>query len=99
MPDKRPKAEDEYFAREEQARKQQAEVVRREEARRERRELHFMKCPKCGGDLATSRFQAVDVDRCGECSGVWLDAGELEKLAGSESTLLTDFFNMLRGRS
>jgi Zn-finger nucleic acid-binding protein len=39
------------------------------------------------------------VDRCGECSGVWLDAGELEKLAGSESTLLTDFFNMLRGRS
>ncbi len=44
------------------------------------RRTHYMKCPKCGADLVTTDFEGVQVDRCPECQGVWLDAGELEHL-------------------
>ena len=69
--------EDEYFAR------QNAELIRQmrsllDEQRREiERREHFMKCPKCGGDLAERDFQDVKVDVCPECHGVWLDQGEI----------------------
>ena len=45
-----------------------------------------MRCPKCGGALADVDFQGVRIDRCTACSGMWLDAGEIEKIAsrGSE---------------
>jgi Zn-finger nucleic acid-binding protein len=29
-------------------------------------------------------FRGVKIDKCHECGGVWLDAGELETLAGPE---------------
>ena len=44
------------------------------------RRTHYMKCPKCGGDLATVEVAGVQVDRCPDCQGVWLDPGELEQL-------------------
>lgn len=50
------------------------------EHRRQLKERHFMKCPKCGHDLATERLEGVDIDRCTFCEGLFLDAGELEKL-------------------
>jgi Zn-finger nucleic acid-binding protein len=39
-------------------------------------------CPKCDARLLLSRFKSVEVDYCDNCRGVWLDAGELEQLAG-----------------
>ena len=56
--------------------------------REDRRKLHFMKCPKCGGELSTVKHDVVDIDRCGECGGVWLDAGELERLLEAEEGLV-----------
>ncbi|HEX9879042.1 MAG TPA: zf-TFIIB domain-containing protein, partial [Candidatus Binatia bacterium] len=44
----------------------------------------YMKCPKCGETLKESTFQKVTVDRCPECHGVWLDAGELDQVAKRE---------------
>jgi Zn-finger nucleic acid-binding protein len=45
-------------------------------------------CPKCDTGLFVLRFKSVEVDYCESCRGVWLDAGELEQLAGSP---LADF--------
>jgi hypothetical protein len=42
------------------------------------------RCPKCGAALAERNIDGVTVDQCGSCGGVWLDAGELETLAGRE---------------
>ena len=50
------------------------------EERRQRKELHWMKCPKCGHDLAVEALDGVEIDRCSFCEGVFMDAGELEKL-------------------
>lgn len=52
-----------------------------------------MKCPACAGTLITLEFDAVEMDYCGTCQGVWLDSGELESLlareGGSDSLLAT----------
>jgi uncharacterized protein len=51
------------------------------EAERKRlKDLHFMKCPKCGHDLKTEAVASVSVDRCTFCEGIYLDAGELDTL-------------------
>ena len=39
-------------------------------------------CPKCDTALFILRFKSVEVDYCDQCRGVWLDAGELEQIAG-----------------
>jgi hypothetical protein len=41
---------------------------------------HYMKCPKCGHDMKEQAIEDVDVDRCTFCEGLYLDAGELDKL-------------------
>ena len=37
-------------------------------------------CPKCSGRLEPYTFEAVALDRCHECGGIWLDRGELEAI-------------------
>ncbi len=64
--------------------------------RAEEQKLHYMKCPKCGGDLTTEISHALEIDRCTDCSGVWLDPGELERLAGEDSKMLQDIINLFR---
>lgn len=44
-----------------------------------------MICPRCGGSLKEGKFDEVSLDTCEKCGGVWLDSGELEKLAKKES--------------
>jgi len=58
-----------------------------------------MKCPKCGGQLHEVTFRGVSIDRCSFCGGVWLDAGELEKLAGEEDkSAITDILGFFSGK-
>ncbi len=84
MSDKPSRNEDEYFAREDAERiRRLREKQEAEEKARERRS-HFMKCPKCGADLITETLQGVQIDRCPECSGIWLDHGELDTLMKHE---------------
>ncbi|RME04126.1 MAG: hypothetical protein D6812_04565 [Deltaproteobacteria bacterium] len=87
--------EDEYFKRLELERRKLLEEAREkdalERAREERRAQHYMFCPKCGGNLKPVLFREVTIDRCLSCEGVWLDAGELEKVAGKQRTFLDDF--------
>ena len=44
------------------------------------RDLHYLKCPKCGHDLKTESLDGIEIDRCTFCEGFFVDAGELEQL-------------------
>jgi len=41
-------------------------------------------CPKDGSRLAVSEHHGVSVERCPTCHGLWLDAGQLQKIAERE---------------
>jgi hypothetical protein len=81
--------EQEYFLRVEAERLKQLRDEHRErmaeEARRTLKELHFMRCPKCGQELTTTKLGEVEVDVCPGCHGMFLDDGELEKLSGESA--------------
>jgi hypothetical protein len=80
--------EEEYFAKLEAER---LERKRRELARLaedQERKSHYMRCPKCGGHLVTEEFHRVQVDRCPDCHGLWLDAGEIETVLAHEDKSL-----------
>jgi hypothetical protein len=100
MPVKPTDKEQEYFAQQEyeKLRKQAEEHRRKMEARdrEELRKLHFMHCPKCGMGLTTVRCRDVDVDACGACGGLWLDAGEMEKLTEGKTGPVGGFFGVFR---
>ena len=38
-------------------------------------------CPVCSEPLVAFELDGVEIDRCLECGGTWLDSGELERLA------------------
>jgi Zn-finger nucleic acid-binding protein len=44
-----------------------------------------MRCPKCAGEMVTYERSGIHVDQCRECRGMFLDRGELERLADAES--------------
>ena len=44
-----------------------------------------MNCPRCNGELRVEDYKGVEVDRCPQCQGMWLDYGELDQL---EDTVL-----------
>ena len=67
-----------------------------EKAKEALKELHWMHCPKCGFDLQEVTFKGVLIDRCSRCNGVWLDDGELEKLAGQESGFVQSLMHWFR---
>ncbi len=41
-------------------------------------------CPRCGLALDETDHQGLKVDVCGKCKGLWLDAGELEKVVARD---------------
>ena len=90
--------EEEYFA------KVNAELIKERRAMLDAaraqtdRKAHYMKCPKCGGDLKEIEHHNVKVDRCTDCHGVWLDAGEIEMLEHAHDSGVTRFFGSMFGR-
>ncbi len=68
--------EEEYFARHEADRlKAQREAALRAAQAAERR-THYMKCPKCGADLTREERAGVEIEKCPECCGIWLDPND-----------------------
>ena len=92
--------EEEHFARLEFERKKKLEEERHkklaEEEKKRLKELHYMKCPKCGMELIEIDYKGVKVDKCSECEGVWLDAGELEAISKFEKTNLDKLFSVFK---
>ena len=60
------------------------------------KQLHFMKCPKCGMELLEIDYKSIKVDKCSECEGIWLDAGELEMVSRLEKTNLDKLFSVFK---
>ena len=100
------KREDEWFLRNEKelldtaraARlKREAERAAKEKADETRRlkELHFMKCPKCGHDMKEEKLESVTIDRCTHCEGIFFDAGELEDVFRKQAEQRRSFFRKL----
>jgi hypothetical protein len=87
-PGKPSSIEDEYFVREDAEKKRKiALTVKKETASAELqrlKELHFMRCPKCGLQLQEVKYSGVDVDVCFACNGIFLDKGELETITRHE---------------
>jgi hypothetical protein len=48
--------------------------------RKRLKELHYMRCPKCGHELEVENLDGIEIDRCSFCEGFFVDAGELEQL-------------------
>lgn len=76
--------EEEYFARFEFERKKKIEMEKHQKLAHEEKErlkkVHFMRCPKCGMELIEIDYKNIKIDKCSECEGIWLDAGELETI-------------------
>lgn len=99
MPIKPTEHEDEYFARIEQEMKKKIEEKKKGASKEEReklRELHFMKCPKCGMDLIEIDFKGMKIDECTDCRGMWLDSGEFDAMAKIEKPVLERLFNVFK---
>jgi len=92
--------EEEYFAQQEvEKKKQWAKDVKekmQEEELKKLKDTHFMHCPKCGFDIHTLQFKGVEIEKCYHCGVIVLDDGELEKLTGKESTLMSEIFGLFR---
>ncbi len=71
---------------------------RAETAARDAKAAHWMKCPKCGGQLVEARLENVVIDRCASCGGVYFDAGELELLVAHEKASSGFLGRLLRGK-
>ena len=100
MPVKPTEHEEEFFARQEFERMKDLEEKRARKIQAEEqeslKELHFMRCPKCGMQLVEIDYRTIKIDRCTACDGVWLDAGELEEISRFDSSGMGKFFSIFK---
>lgn len=98
MPKKPSEKEEEYIARVTYAKKKQVEEEKHkklaEEEKQKLKALHHMRCPKCGMELIEIDYKGITVDKCSECEGIWLDAGELEAVSKLEKSGLDRLFSV-----
>jgi hypothetical protein len=100
------KREDEWFRQNEKQLLEAARIARlqreneraateKAEETKRLKELHHMKCPKCGHDMAEETIEGVSADRCSHCEGIFLDAGELEQILMQKEEQRRGFFRKL----
>jgi ribosomal protein L37AE/L43A len=81
------KADAEFHERDEQLIRDlraKLDVTRQKTHADQSKNPHWMKCPKCGGNLKEIDHKNVKIDQCGGCGGVFFDAGELALLMGHD---------------
>jgi len=92
--------EEEYFGRMEFERKKKLEEEKHkkfiEGEKKRLKDLHDMRCPKCGIELIEIKYQGIKADKRWACEGVWLDAGELEAVSRFEKTGLDKLFGVFK---
>ncbi len=92
--------EEEYIARMEYEKKKKLEEEKHKklakEEKKKLKELHYMRCPKCGMELIEIDYKGIKVDKCSECEGIWLDAGELEIVSKLEKSGLDKLFSVFK---
>ena len=79
--------EDEYFHQQDrkliEKHRKNLDAQRAQQERIARQQAHWMKCPKCGGDMVEVELEAVMVDQCSACRGIYFDAGEVDLMLKS----------------
>ena len=96
--DKPSRNEEEYFAREEHERLAKLRAKAAAGRIAVERKSHHLKCPKCGAGLTSETFHGVQIERCPEDGGIWLDAGEIDRLMQKEDqSLLRRVFGDVAG--
>ena len=92
--------EEEYFHRKNQEllaqKRAELDAQRQAQETAQLRELHWMRCPKCGHELVEEERSGIKVDHCPSCGGVFFDAGELDLLLQAEEP--AGFLSALRKR-
>ncbi len=92
--------EAEYIARVEFEKKKKIEEEKHKklkvDEKKKLKELHHMRCPKCGMELIEIDYKEIKVDKCSECEGIWLDAGELQAVAKLEKGGLDKLFSVFK---
>lgn len=92
--------EEEYFHRleMEQRKKREEERLKKfaEEEKKKMKELHYMRCPKCGMELREIDYKGMKVDKCFHCEGIWLDAGEMESISELEKSAMKKMFSVFK---
>ncbi|MBI5632722.1 MAG: zf-TFIIB domain-containing protein [Nitrospirae bacterium] len=90
--------EAEYISRMEFEKRKKIEEEKHKKLKGEEKEqlkkLHNMRCPKCGMELIEIDYKEIKVDKCSECAGIWLDAGELEAVSKLEKSGLDKLFSV-----
>ena len=84
--DRKKSLEEEYFRRKEQEALEKIRAQREAEHQAAQAEAASLKCPKCDGSLVEVAHDGIQIDQCDKCNGVWLDAGELERLTKNEES-------------
>lgn len=92
--------EEEYIARMEFEKKKKIETEKQkkmaEEEKKRLKELHYMKCPKCGMELIEIEYKGIKIDECSSCLGVWLDKGELDAVSKLEKSAMDKLFSIFK---
>jgi uncharacterized protein len=57
-----------------------------------------MKCPKCKSDMETIAIEAVQIDRCKDCKGLWFDEFELSELKAVKGAESVDTGDTAKGK-
>ena len=84
--DRKKALEEEYFRRKEQEALEKMRAKREAEEKAAQSEAARLHCPKCDGTLVEITHDNIQIDQCDKCNGVWLDAGELERLTTQEES-------------
>lgn len=92
--------EEEYFAKVEMEKRQNlAEKVKEDMAHDELEKLkalHYHHCAKCGFEMHSVVFKGVTIEKCPHCGGIFLDAEELEQLAGKEGGFISAVLSIFK---
>ena len=100
MPVKPSEKEEEYFAKMQFEKKKKIEEEKHKklaaEEKKRLKDLHFMMCPKCGMELIEIDYKNIRIDKCSECDGIWLDAGELDRVSKIEKSGMDKLFSVFK---
>ena len=106
MVDRDGRSEDEWFrlnekelletARQARLKREQERAAKEKTDETKRlKDLHFMRCPKCGHDMKEEKLENVTIERCTHCEGIFFDAGELEQIFRKQAEERRSFFRKL----
>lgn len=92
--------EEEYFIRENVDSKhrmsEENQRARQKYHDEEERNLHYMKCPKCGHDLETKRLSYIDIDQCSSCGVLVLHPEDVDGFVAEERSILKAFIDFFK---